>query len=953
MKNLSFLLFALFSFSISQAQIVNIPDAALKNTLLVYEPVIDTNHDGEIQVNEALTVTSLYLNTDGGYIENLTGLEAFTNLTSLGMTYISATGFNPSTLTQLQTLSCIYVDNMTTLDLSGMTSLRNINTSETHLTSLNISGLINLRNLKCYGNPISSLNLTGLINLETLDCNSTGLTSLNLSGLSSLLTIDCSSNTQLSSLITTGANNITSLNCSNCNLTSLAITNLTQLNNLNCGYQKSGGGIGISNLDLTGLNSLTFLNCSGNNLSSLDVAPLTNLNQLSCSDNHLTSLNVAPLVNLESLGCGGNQLTTLNVTPLTNLLGLGCGGNSLSNIDISTLTNLDYLDVDNNNINALDLSNNSSLTEIYGYQNSLTTLSISNLVNLRHLNFSDNQLTTIDVTNLHALQEIRLNGNLFTAIDFSQNPAISAQGAFVSDCPNLTYINAKNGASGQNTLYGLVFNNCPNLQNICTNEDDIATLVQEITAGILGSTPTTVQVNSYCSFVPGGINNIITGTVTLDTNHNGCDTNDIHPKDFKININDSSTSGATFTSANGSYQFYTQVGNIVLTPQFSNPYFTITPSTSTITFATLDGSTQTQNYCAIANGIHHDLEITLYQIANARPGFDAKYAMTYKNNGTEIESGNINLSFDDAVLDFVSATPPIVSQSTNSLGWNYSNLLQFESRTIFFTLNVNGPTETPAVNIDDILNYTATINSIGQEETPVDNTFNLSQTVRGSYDPNDKICLEGNFMTPQMVGGYLHYLINFQNSGTAPAENIVVKDILDSTKFDVSSLQLVSSSDPMETRLTGNKVEFIFENINLPTEIDNEPASHGFVAFKIKTKSNLVLGNTVSNTANIYFDYNFPIITNTTSTTVSTLSNHDFENTSVSISPNPVKNTLLILADDVITSIQLFDVQGRLITTKLNSSLQTTLDLSQQQTGVYFVKVYTDNGMKVQKVIKQ
>ncbi len=57
-----------------------------------------------------------------------------------------------------------------------------------------------------------------------------------------------------------------------------------------------------------------------------------------------------------------------------------------------------------------------------------------------------------------------------------------------------------------------------------------------------------------------------------------------------------------------------------------------------------------------------------------------------------------------------------------------------------------------------------------------------------------------------------------------------------------------------------NKVEFIFENINLPFDDAN---NDGFVAFKIKTKSSLVLGDTFSNSANIYFDYNFPIVTNT------------------------------------------------------------------------------------------
>ena len=98
------------------------------------------------------------------------------------------------------------------------------------------------------------------------------------------------------------------------------------------------------------------------------------------------------------------------------------------------------------------------------------------------------------------------------------------------------------------------------------------------------------------------------------------------------------------------------------------------------------------------------------------------------------------------------------------------------------------------MNIGDILNFTATISPVSGDETVADNSFILNEVVRGSFDPNDKTCLEGDTMTPEQVGKYLHYLIRFQNSGTAAAENIVVKDIIDTEKYDVNSLELVSSS---------------------------------------------------------------------------------------------------------------------------------------------------------------
>ncbi len=72
----------------------------------------------------------------------------------------------------------------------------------------------------------------------------------------------------------------------------------------------------------------------------------------------------------------------------------------------------------------------------------------------------------------------------------------------------------------------------------------------------------------------------------------------------------------------------------------------------------------------------------------------------------------------------------------------------------------------------------------------------------------------------------------------------------------MASLQLTSSSHPQVTKITGNKVEFQFENINLPAEIDDAPGSNGYVAFKIKTKNNLVMAIRFR-TSGFFFDF-FP-----------------------------------------------------------------------------------------------
>ncbi len=71
---ITILLFALFV----NAQVVNIPDANFK-AALVDDLSINTNGDGEIQVSEALATTNI--NVRDSHITDLSGIEAFTNLT--------------------------------------------------------------------------------------------------------------------------------------------------------------------------------------------------------------------------------------------------------------------------------------------------------------------------------------------------------------------------------------------------------------------------------------------------------------------------------------------------------------------------------------------------------------------------------------------------------------------------------------------------------------------------------------------------------------------------------------------------------------------------------------------------------------------------------------------------------------------------------------------------------
>jgi uncharacterized repeat protein (TIGR01451 family) len=866
----------------------------------------------------ALDATGLanlkYLNiAESAHLTSL-NVAGLSNLITLDCSDANLTELNLSGLTGLKELYCVN-NRITALDVSDLTSLNEFYCGENKLSTLDLSMLTNLKALNCNANDnLLTLNIAGLPNLETVSCAKNSLTTLDLSGLTHLITLECYNN-HLTALSPAGLTNLESLYASKNNLTALDVSGLINLKTLECQENQ------LTSLNLAQLPNLDLVRCHENQLTTLDASNLANLTYLHCSHNQLTSLNLANLPTLYYLFCQQNRLTTIDVSNLLQLSALTCGKNLLTAIDVSNLTNLYSLGIDSNQ---------------------LTTLDLSNLVNLNGLDCSKNQLSVLDVSHQQQLTSVNASYNLFTALNFSYTTSPITRICDVSNNPNLTYLNVKNGTAFA-LDHGGYFSaaNCPNLHYICADERNFSYI----------NVPD-AQVNSYCSFTPGGVYNTISGTLTYDFNNNGCDAGDAASFNSKMKITEGLVSGVGFANASGNYSFQTQAGNFSVSPDFENSYFTVSPPSADISFTGV-GTTQIQNFCITPNGIHNDVEITIISTERPRPGFDSSYTLVYKNKGNQILSGNIDFTFDDAVLDFVSANPALASQALNTLSWSYDSLLPFESRTIHFTLNVNSPQETPPVNGGQHLSFGSTISPVSGDETIGDNSFVLVQIVRNAFDPNDKTCLEGNTIAPEKIGDYLHYIIRFQNSGTAPAENIVVKDMIDTGKFDMASFQLTGSSHPHLTKITGNKVEFQFPNINLPTESEDEPGSHGYVAFKIKTKSNLALGNAVENKADIYFDYNFPIETNTATTTVSLLANRTFENKSVSVFPNPVKDKLHITAKDNITSVQLYDIQGRLIETVLANDTTLIFDLDKNTAGVYFVKIATDSGMKVEKIIKE
>lgn len=748
--------------------------------------------------------------------------------------------------------------------------------------------------IKCLNLKDSNLtDLTGIeffTNLQSLRVNGNSLTTLNLNQNTALINLRCENNV----------------------LATLNIGQLTNLLDFNCEFNQ------LTGFNISQSTSLKRVYCNDNNLSTLDVSQSTALEILHCVNNNLTTLDVSQCISLKNLQCGLNSLTTLNVAGASALEFLTCADNNLTTLDLSQNTLLTWLRCENNQLNNLNVLQCVNLEQLWCYNNQLTTLDVSTLTNMTKFVCNTNQLTSLDISQCVSL-------NFF---DFSIN--------------NLIYLNLKNGVTSWNSFY---FNYNPTLQYVCADEENRA-LVENYTISIPNC-----HINSYCTFTPGGNYFEITGNVVLDYDNNGCDSQDPSYKNLNFTVTDGTN---TLTSiANSSGNYYIPMGSeatTTVTPNLENPsYFSISPTSFDVTFPAAI-SPYNQNFCVTAIGTKSDVDVLIVPLRPARPGFDTMYSLQYRNKGNQVENGSISFTYNETVLDYIISNPVFDSQTANSLTWNFINLQPFETREIYFTLSVNSPMEIPAVNVDDVLSSSATISTQNTDLTPTDNIFTLNQIVVGSYDPNDKTCLEGASVTPAMVGKYVHYMIRFENTGTYYAENIVVKDEIDLTKFDITSLIPLHSSHYFVTRITGNKVEFIFEGVDLPFDDAN---NDGYVVFKIKTKPNLVLGNTFSNSAAIYFDYNYPILTNNYVTTVQNNLGLDEKHFSEDVVayPNPIRDILNFKTNEIVLKVEIYDTSGRILHSK--SVQQNSINVSELKAGNYILKLYTDKGIVHSKIIKE
>lgn len=247
-----------------------------------------------------------------------------------------------------------------------------------------------------------------------------------------------------------------------------------------------------------------------------------------------------------------------------------------------------------------------------------------------------------------------------------------------------------------------------------------------------------------------------------------------------------------------------------------------------------------------------------------------------------------------------------------------------------------------------------------------DGAANISidcQENRGSYDPNDKQASPKGYGASHSIYAFdeLEYRIRFQNTGTDTAFKVVVIDTI-SEHLDMATFEIGSTSHPMEYAIDGSVVRFEFSPIALVDSTTNEPGSHGYIQYKINQKQDNPIGTIIENYADIYFDFNDPIRTNTTFHMVDedflkslTSSNKNLQLEDVKVFPNPA------VRGDVITinrekssdlKIELYEITGKQLHTIELQNGKSHFTQNMLGEGTYIMKMMDKDAIiSIQKLI--
>lgn len=674
------------------------------------------------------------------------------------------------------------------------------------------------------------------------------------------------------------------------------------------------------------LNANGYSGCMNGNQLNKQCNQVLNTTSINCSNSNISDISgVEHFVNLTNLNCGYNPIISINALP-ASLISLNCTNytfNSLTDLPFSLPPNLRYLYLDLNNISWLPDPLPDSLRVLGCGSNPISTLPPLPS-KLEWLTCSDTDIQSIpplpstlrhlEAEYMSNLNEIPALPDTLEGLWLDNTPALKC-------LPSLTYIeNFGFNNSGFYCVpnYGTVLYSSPSLNSI-----PICNLVVDTCA----------------------MNFNISGQVYMDSN-NSCSRDSLESlvSGVKVRLYQGSTLlGQNYSGLNGIYTLNTTLGNFqynINEPHF--PFDVICPISGfhNSSFTPADSMDTGKDFGLACKATPLVEIISGTKISGS---FFPADTVIYK-----LKAGDVAQGFNITCASGISGIMKVWLENSPAQILGVfpagSMIPVISGDTLIYTISDFGTTNPDSafrflIRVDS----TATIADLVKVNAQlyVQSTSQSKQfiyPVTNSFDPNHKEVIPPDFLT--VTSEPLLYTIQFQNTGNAPAQNIIITDTIDSD-LDLSSFRLLDYSVRPSVSITGNSITFTFADINLPDSLTNEPESHGFVQFEISLKPNRPPGTIIENTANIYFDFNPPVITNTTVNTVVTpTSLHEHSDQHFSLSPNPASfETKISTSADGNYKVLIFDITGRIVHQDRFNGTQHTLQLSGLTKGLFVIEL--------------
>lgn len=364
-------------------------------------------------------------------------------------------------------------------------------------------------------------------------------------------------------------------------------------------------------------------------------------------------------------------------------------------------------------------------------------------------------------------------------------------------------------------------------------------------------------------------------------------------------------------------------------------------------------------YCSGNVALCSDLWSTVTPWIGYYQGNTATIRLNWGNYGPAASHYTLTMNWPAGVnLITSSIQNPNYVINGNSITWTINSTQTSFNTTDYLYFTV----PSGIINGDQHL-FTSYISSInGTDCYDGNNSGGLLQIVGNSYDPNDKNVYRKSYHDYGITGfpestiifgddDMLEYTIRFQNTGTAPAQNIFILDTLDS-ELDWSTFQLLQTTHDMQVVNLGNGVlRFEFNNIWLPDSSVSQELSQGHIIFRIRENVGNELWSEITNTAYIYFDWNEAIITNTTYNINDWIEFVGEENAfNVEAYPNPMQNELTLKMEGPF-NYEILDLTGRKLLQGMGVG-QTTISTEALASGTYLISVYANGSKQTGKVLK-